>query len=118
MKLIAGNWKMNKTPSQTREYITKFLELVRDVKNTEILLCPPFTSLCVAGEMLKDSHIKLGAQNCHYEEKGAFTGEISLSMLKELGVSYVIVGHSERRWLFGETDEMINKKVIACLERD
>jgi triosephosphate isomerase len=117
MKLIAGNWKMNKTPSQTREYITRFLELVRDVKNTEILLCPPFTSLCVAGEMLKDSHIKLGAQNCHYEEKGAFTGEISLSMLKELGVSYVIVGHSERRWLFGETDEMINKKVIACLEK-
>lgn len=115
MKLIAGNWKMNLTASQTREYIHKFLPLVENVSDREILLCPPFTSLCVAQESLKDSNVKLGAQNCYYEQKGAFTGEISLDMLKELGVSYVIVGHSERRWIFGESDELINKKLTACL---
>ncbi|MCS7278038.1 MAG: triose-phosphate isomerase, partial [Aquificaceae bacterium] len=116
MKIISANWKMNLTPSQTKEYLQGFLPLVEDIKDREILLCPPFTSLCVASEILKDTHIKLGAQNCHYEPKGAFTGEISLEMLKELGVSYVIVGHSERRWIFGETDELISKKITACLE--
>ncbi|MFN3599602.1 MAG: triose-phosphate isomerase [Aquificaceae bacterium] len=116
MKLISANWKMNLTPSQTVQYLQKFLPLVEDVKDREILLCPPFTSLCVAYEMLKDKGVKLGAQNCYHERKGAFTGEISLSMLKDLGVSYVIVGHSERRWIFGESDELINKKLTACLE--
>ncbi|WP_333784646.1 triose-phosphate isomerase [Thermocrinis sp.] len=117
MKLIAANWKMNKTTQETKDYLEKFLGLVEGIDGVDILICPPFTSLCVAWEILKDSKVKLGAQNCHYEQKGAFTGEISLDMLKDLGVSYVIVGHSERRWIFGETDELINKKIIACLEK-
>jgi triosephosphate isomerase len=116
MKLISANWKMNMIPTQTKDYIARFLPLVRDVKDREILLCVPCTSLCVASELLKGTHIKLGAQNVYYEPKGAFTGEISVDMLKDLGVSYVIIGHSERRWIFGENDEMINKKLLACLD--
>ncbi|MFN7064859.1 MAG: triose-phosphate isomerase [Aquificaceae bacterium] len=116
MKLISANWKMNLTPSQTVQYLQRFLPFVEDVEDREILLCPPFTSLCVANELLKDKRVKLGAQNCYYEKRGAFTGEISISMLKDLCVSYVIVGHSERRWVFGESDELINKKLTACLE--
>jgi len=116
MKLICANWKMNLTPSQTKEYISKFLPLVENIKDREIALCVPYTSLCVASEMLKDTHVKLGAQNVFYEPKGAFTGEVSVSMLKDLGVHFVIVGHSERRWIFGESDEVINKKLLASLE--
>lgn len=117
MRLIAANWKMHKTPSETEKYIKNFLPILPDLRDREVLLCPPFPSLSVAKELLKDSGIKLGAQNCHWEEKGAFTGEVSLPMLIELGCEYVIVGHSERRHLFGETDESINKKLVACLER-
>ncbi len=116
MRLIAANWKMNKTISETEEYIKNFIPLVKDVNDREILLCPPFTSLQVAGELLKGTNIRLGAQNCFYEKKGAFTGEISLDMIKETRASYVIVGHSERRHIFGENDELINKKVTAVLE--
>ncbi len=115
-RLIAANWKMNKTVSETEEYIKKFLKLVEHPESREILLCPPFTSLYVAGKMLEGTGVKLGAQNCFYEKKGAFTGEISIPMLKEVGCEYVIVGHSERRHIFGESDELINKKLVACIE--
>ncbi|WP_457600539.1 triose-phosphate isomerase [Hydrogenivirga sp.] len=116
MRLIAANWKMHKTVSETRDYVKKFLKLVEHPESREILLCPPFTSLDVAGKLLEGSGVKLGAQNCHYEKKGAFTGEISIPMLKELGCEYVIIGHSERRHIFGEDDEIVNRKLVACLE--
>jgi len=83
MRLIAANWKMNKTVSETERYIERFIPLVKGVDDREILLCPPFTSLYVAGSLLKDTNIKLGAQNCFYERKGAYTGEISIDMIKE-----------------------------------
>ena len=117
MRLIAANWKMHKTVSETEEYIRAFLKLVEHPESREILICPPFTSLYVAGKLLEGSGVKLGAQNCHHEEKGAFTGEVSIPMLKEVGCEYVIVGHSERRHLFCEDDELINRKLVACLER-
>ena len=116
MRLIAGNWKMHKTPSETKAYLEKFLSIIKSYEDREVLVCPPFTSLLVASEMTSDSGIKLGAQNCHYEKSGAFTGEVSIPMLKEIGCDYVIIGHSERRHIFGESDELINKKLVACLE--
>jgi triosephosphate isomerase len=115
MKLIAANWKMHKGIRETREFLTDFVNRV-NVEEKEILICPPFTSLQTASELLEGTGIKLGAQNCYYEKEGAFTGEISIKFLKELGCEYVIVGHSERRHIFGESDELINKKLIACLE--
>lgn len=115
-RLIAANWKMNKTVKETEEYINTFLKFVEHPESREILICPPFTSLYVAGRMLQGTGVKLGAQNCHYEKKGAFTGEISIPMLKEVGCEYVIIGHSERRHIFGESDELIHKKIVACLE--
>ena len=116
MRLIAANWKMHKTVGETEEYIRAFLRLVEHPESREILICPPFTSLYVAGKLLEGSGVKLGAQNCHHEEKGAFTGEVSIPMLKDVGCEYVIVGHSERRHLFCEDDELINRKLVACLE--
>ena len=112
---IAGNWKMHTTAEEARQLARAVRDGVVGVENVDVLLCPPFTSLAAAAEELAGSAVKLGAQNVFYEEKGAFTGEISPPMLAALGVEYVIVGHSERRQYFHDTDEVINKKVRAAL---
>jgi len=109
--LIAANWKMNKTISETEEFINAFLPLVKDVNEVDILIAPPFTSLDAASRLLRSTNVILAAQNVFYEEKGAFTGEISPSMLLSAGCSCVIIGHSERRQYFGDTDEVVNRKI-------
>jgi triosephosphate isomerase len=108
---IAANWKMNKTVTETKGFITEFIPLVNNVTDRDIVIAPPFTSLLIASESLKDTNIKLSSQDVFYEEKGAFTGEVSPSMLLDCGCSYVVVGHSERRQYFNETDEIVNKKI-------
>lgn len=113
--IIAGNWKMHFSCEETEKFLNELVPKVRDAR-CEVVVCPPFTSLHVASNILKNSNVKLGAQNIHFEEKGAFTGEISPSMLKSFNVSYVIVGHSERRSYFNETDEDINRKIFTCLK--
>jgi len=115
--ILAGNWKMNMTATQARELAAKLVPLVAGVKDREIVLGPPFTSLAAVAETIKGSHIGLAAQNLHWEDKGAFTGEISAEMLLDLGCRYVIIGHSERRQYFGETDETVNKKVRQALKK-
>jgi len=113
--LIAGNWKMHKTVVETLEYIRRFKDLVAGVTDREIMIAPPFTALYAAGKELFGTNIRLGAQNAHWAEAGAFTGEISPVMLKECGVEYVILGHSERRHIFRETDEMIKQRLEGVL---
>jgi len=113
--VIAGNWKMNKTPNEAKALIEEMKPLVADA-DCGVVLCVPFVDLPAALEAAKGSNIKIGAQNCHFEKSGAFTGEISGGMLTELGVEYVIIGHSERRQYFGETDVTVNKRVLAALE--
>ena len=115
--LVAGNWKMNKNIAETRELISAMAETLNQIKNVEKILCPPFISLQTAHELLKNTEIGLGAQNMYWEEKGAFTGEVSASMIKEL-CKYIILGHSERRAYFGETDESVNKKLLSAQKFD
>jgi triosephosphate isomerase len=114
--LIAGNWKMNTTFAEADRLVAGIIDEHTDISsNVKLLVCPPFTHLATVAQRLKGSKVSLGAQNCHWEEKGAYTGEISLSMLKDAGCEYVIIGHSERRAMFCETNENINKKLHAIL---
>ncbi len=113
-KVIAGNWKMNMLPNEAIDFITEFAPLVKDTKH-EVILCVPYTDLFYALLHAQGTNIKIGAQNMHWEEKGAYTGEISAQMLKSIGVEYVIIGHSERRQYFAETDETVNKKIKSAL---
>ncbi len=116
-KVIAGNWKMNNDLSQSKDLITKLINgLSGQQIHCDVIICPPFTSLSEAATLVKDTTVKLGAQNMYFEENGAFTGEISASMLKSAGCEYVILGHSERRTIFGESDELINKKIKKALQ--
>ena len=112
-KVIAGNWKMNMLPNEEIEFIDKFAPLVKDTEN-EVILCVPYTDLFYALLTAQNTNIKIGAQNMHFEEKGAYTGEVSAQMLKSIGVEYVIIGHSERRQYFNETDETVNKKIKSA----
>ncbi len=112
--LIAGNWKMNKTPAETKTLIEEMIPLVKDA-DCGVVICVPYVDLCTALEATKGTNIKVGAENCHWEASGAYTGEISPQMLTSMGVSYVIVGHSERRSYFGETDKTVNLRVKAAL---
>ncbi|MGN0572505.1 MAG: triose-phosphate isomerase [Acutalibacteraceae bacterium] len=112
--VIAGNWKMNNTPEQTKALIEQMKPLVADA-DCEVILCTPYIDLYAAMEAAEGSNIRIGAENCHWAEKGAFTGEVSAQMLKAAGVPYVIIGHSERRQYFGETDETVRDRVRAAL---
>lgn len=116
-KVIAGNWKMNKLPNEAIEFIERLTPLVKETES-EIILCVPYTDLFYALLTAQGTNIKIGAQNMHFEEKGAYTGEISGSMLKSIGVEYVIIGHSERRAYFAETDENVNKKIKTALKNE
>lgn len=114
--IIAGNWKMYKTASEAAAYVNEFLDLVRDVENVEIVLCPPFTCLGPVQGMTQGSGVRVAAQNMHFEPEGAFTGEVSAPMLVEIGVDDVILGHSERREYFAENDTDLAKKVAVALK--
>ena len=114
-KIVAGNWKMNKTASEAAALIEGIKKEVAGIAKVEVVVCPPFTDLKDAAAACAGSNVALGAQNVHWEASGAFTGEISAAMLKDLGVKYAIVGHSERRQYFGETDETVNKRAKAAL---
>ena len=116
-KVIAGNWKMNMLPNEAISMITELTPLVKETEN-EVVLCVPYIDLFYSLLTAQGSNIKIGAQNMHFEEKGAYTGEISGKMLKSIGVEYVIIGHSERRQYFNETDETVNKKIKTAFENN
>jgi triosephosphate isomerase len=113
--IIAGNWKMNKTSSEAVELVKELLQEISDVSGTDIVVCPPYTALESVAWVVGDGPVKIGAQNMHWEQQGAYTGEIAAKMLLTIGCRYVILGHSERRSLFGETNSQINKKLKAAL---
>jgi len=116
--IIAGNWKMNKNIGESIDLANSIKRSLYDVEDVEIVVCPPFTSLSDVNEITLETNIKLGAQDCYWEKDGAFTGEVSASMLKSVGCEYCIIGHSERRQFFGETNESVNKKLKALLKED
>ena len=116
-KVIAGNWKMNMLPNEAIKFIEELTPLVKDTEN-EVILCVPYTDLFYALLTAQGTNIKIGAQNMHFEEKGAYTGEVSGKMLKAINVEYVIIGHSERRQYFNETDETVNKKIKAAFANE
>ena len=113
--IIAGNWKMNKTPSEARELVSALVPLVKDAA-CDVVVCTPAVDFAAVSEVIKGTNIKLGAENMHWKESGAFTGELSAAMLKESGVEYVILGHSERRQYFGETDATVNLRTLAAVK--
>ncbi len=115
---IAANWKMYKTVPEAVAYLKTFTELVKDITDVEIVLSPPFTALYAAAEMAKHTNVGISAQDLHWEREGAFTSGISAAMIKDTGAEYVIIGHSERRRVFGDTDEAVNKKLMAALAAD
>ncbi len=112
--IIAGNWKMNMTPTEAKALVNELIPLVKDAA-CEVVVCPPYVDLALAAELTRGTNIRVGAQNIHWAEKGAFTGEISAAMLKEAGAQYAIIGHSERRQYFAETDETVNSRAKAAL---
>jgi triosephosphate isomerase (TIM) len=114
--IIAGNWKLNKTSHEAIELVNALNRELVDVTAVDIVVCPPFTALTEVSDVLTDSNIQLGAQNLYWEDSGAFTGEVSAPMLKAIGCKYVIIGHSERRQFFGETNETVNKRIKSALK--
>jgi triosephosphate isomerase len=116
--IIAGNWKMNKNIGESIDLANSIKRSLYDIEEVEIVVCPPFTSLSDVNEITMETNIKLGAQDCFWEKEGAFTGEVSASMLKSVGCEYCIIGHSERRQFFGETNETVNKKLKVLLKEN